>query len=154
MFTFLKKIYLFLERREGREKEKERNTNMREKHHSAASPTPPNWGRFLTRNRTGDLSLCGTMFLTMTHWGTGVTQGTTEPWEQRRARSAGWERASVGLGNQDDGRHNSQENFWIHRSLLLTVSFKATFSGECSVNEWTGPLRPPLGSLFILVRDH
>ena len=39
-------IYLFLERGEGREKERGRNIDMQEKHQSAASCTPP----------TGDLA--------------------------------------------------------------------------------------------------
>ena len=36
--------YLFLERGEGREKERERNSDVREKHQSAASGTHPDWG--------------------------------------------------------------------------------------------------------------
>ena len=34
-------IYLFLERREGREKERERNIDVREKHPLVASHMPP-----------------------------------------------------------------------------------------------------------------
>ena len=37
-------IYLFLERGEGREKERERNIDVREKRQSIASHTHPNWG--------------------------------------------------------------------------------------------------------------
>ena len=36
-------VYLFLERREGREKEREKNISVREKHGSVASSTCPNW---------------------------------------------------------------------------------------------------------------
>ena len=36
---------LFLEREEGREKERERNTDVWEKHQSIASPMCPNWGQ-------------------------------------------------------------------------------------------------------------
>ena len=37
-------IYLFLERREGREKERKRNIDVREKYQSLASHMHPNWG--------------------------------------------------------------------------------------------------------------
>ena len=42
-FKFLN-FYLFLERGEGREKEKERNINVREKHQSVASLLCPDQG--------------------------------------------------------------------------------------------------------------
>lgn len=71
------------------------------------------------------------MFFTRTHGGTGVTQGTVETQEQRRVLSAYWEQAAVGLWNREDGSPNSQKNFWVHRYLLLTVSFKAAFPGGC-----------------------
>ena len=44
-FSFLKIfIYLFLEKGEGREREKGRNMDAREKHQSVASHVYPNWG--------------------------------------------------------------------------------------------------------------
>ena len=43
-FSFFKDfIYLFFERGEGREKERERNTNVREKHHLDASRMSPEY---------------------------------------------------------------------------------------------------------------
>ena len=60
---FLDFIYLFSERREGREKDKERNIDVREKHQSIASPMYPNQGPnpqpmpVPDQNRTCDLSL-------------------------------------------------------------------------------------------------
>ena len=43
LFNFCN-VYLFLERGEGREKERERNIDVWEKHPSFASHTSPNWG--------------------------------------------------------------------------------------------------------------
>ena len=57
-------IDLFLERREGREKERERNIDVQEIHHSVASCTPltGNLARTqacaLTGNQTGNTSVC------------------------------------------------------------------------------------------------
>ena len=44
MILIFKNMYLFLERREGREKERERNIDVREKHQSVYSHTCPNLG--------------------------------------------------------------------------------------------------------------
>ena len=67
-YSFLKDfIHLFLERGEGREKERDRNINVRHKHQLVASHTPPtgdlacNQAHALTRNQTGNPSICGTM---------------------------------------------------------------------------------------------
>ena len=65
MLITLKKdfIDLFVESGAGREKEKERNINVREKHPSVASHTPPtgdlagNPACAMTGNRTGNLWL-------------------------------------------------------------------------------------------------
>ena len=57
-------IYLFLEKGEGREKERERKIYVRQKHQLAVSHIPrpgikpATWACALTRNQTGDLSLC------------------------------------------------------------------------------------------------
>ena len=61
---FLKRFYFFLERREGREKERGRNTNVKEKHSLSYVPSlgtePAAEACALTENGTSDLSLCGT----------------------------------------------------------------------------------------------
>ena len=41
--SFFKRFYLFLERREGREEKRERNTDVWEKHRLVASHTHPDW---------------------------------------------------------------------------------------------------------------
>ena len=58
----LKKIFIFLERGDGREEERERNIDVGEKHRSVASSYLPQPGTepatqacALTRNQTGDL---------------------------------------------------------------------------------------------------
>ena len=72
-------IYLLLGRGEGREKERQRNIDVRDKHGSMASPYVPRPGpepatqaRALTRNQTTDLSLCGMMANSEPHW-SGLT---------------------------------------------------------------------------------
>ena len=40
-YSFYKVLLIYLERREGREKERERNIDVREKYQSVASPTFP-----------------------------------------------------------------------------------------------------------------
>ena len=64
---------LILERWEGREKERERNIDVREKHQSGASHKRPDQGPnlqcALTRNRTGDLLLCSMMPNQLSHTG-------------------------------------------------------------------------------------
>ena len=68
-------IYLFLERGERREKERERNTDVREKHQSVASCTchdqikPPAQACALTGNQTNNLSLCGKTRNQLSHTG-------------------------------------------------------------------------------------
>ena len=42
--VFLKKDFIYSERGEGREKERERNTDVREKHQLVASCTHHDWG--------------------------------------------------------------------------------------------------------------
>ena len=65
-FSFFFKIFLFLERGEGREKERERNISVWEKHQLVASctPQPGTWpttqASALTGNQSGDLSVCRT----------------------------------------------------------------------------------------------
>ena len=65
LICILKNVYLFLERGEGREKEGERNTEVREKHWSLPlvclwpATEPTMWALALTGNQTSDLSLCG-----------------------------------------------------------------------------------------------
>ena len=51
-------IYLFLERGEGREEERERNINVREKHWSVASHTRPVWAPSRSRDRTWSSDMC------------------------------------------------------------------------------------------------
>ena len=68
---FLKRFYLFLERGEGRDKEKERNTDMREKHRSVASGTCPNQGLNLQLRHVSWLGIKPVTFHfepTETHW--------------------------------------------------------------------------------------
>ena len=66
-------IYLISERGEGREKERERNINVQEKHWSVASHIPTtgspshNPGMYPTGNRTGDLSICRMMHNPLSH---------------------------------------------------------------------------------------
>ena len=57
---FFKKyvIYLFLEREEGREKERERNIDQLPLTHSQPGTGPATQACALTGNRTGDLSVC------------------------------------------------------------------------------------------------
>ena len=71
-------MYLFLERGEEREKDRERNIYVREKHPSVAShmcarlgTEPLTQACALTRHPTGDLLLCGTMHGQLSHTGQG-----------------------------------------------------------------------------------
>ena len=60
-------IYLFLERGEGREKERERNIDRPSSNqHQTRNP-----GMFPNQNRTGDLSVCGKMPNQLSHTGHG-----------------------------------------------------------------------------------
>ena len=66
-------IYLFLERREGREKKRERNINV----WSVASRTPPTGDQPATQacaptgNQTSDLSVCRSVLNLLSHTGHG-----------------------------------------------------------------------------------
>ena len=74
-FTFILKesVYVFLERGEGREKERERNISWL----PLAHPQPGTWAatqaRALTRNRTPDLSVSGTTPSPLSHTSQGFT---------------------------------------------------------------------------------
>ena len=78
-------ICLFLERGEGRGRDRERNINVWEIHRSVASRTPPHWGPglgtwpttqacALTRNQTGNLSVCRLALNPLSH----TSQGSFE----------------------------------------------------------------------------
>ena len=74
-FIFLIKdfMYLFLEKGEGREKERERNISVRQKHGSVAFRTcPVTQARALARNRTRDLFLGRTPPNRLSHTGQGL----------------------------------------------------------------------------------
>ena len=74
---FLKKILFIYFQREGREKDKERNINAREKLIGCFSPMPrlgtkpTTQACALTRNQIGDLLLCGTMPNQLSHTSRG-----------------------------------------------------------------------------------
>ena len=77
MSIFFLDLFIYF-REEGREKEKERNIDVRVKHRSFAFPTHPGMGtkpatqaRALTGNRTCDLSLCRMMPNQPSHTGRG-----------------------------------------------------------------------------------
>ncbi|KAF6114729.1 hypothetical protein HJG60_010663 [Phyllostomus discolor] len=74
LLLFFKILFIyFLERGEGREKKKERNINVQEKHQLVASCTPPtgdlahNPGMCPDQNQTCDLSVCRTMPNPLSH---------------------------------------------------------------------------------------
>ena len=71
-------IYLFIERGEGRENEKERNINAKEERRLVAfrispalGPEPTTQACALTRDRTSDLLFCGTIPNRLSHTGLG-----------------------------------------------------------------------------------
>ena len=76
-FFFKHFIYLFLERGQGREKERETNVDVWEKHRSFASHTPPTgtWpvtqACALTGNQTSDILVCRTMLNPLSHTSQG-----------------------------------------------------------------------------------
>ena len=65
-------IYLFLERGEGREKERERNINQLPPTHPPLGTWPATQARALTGNGTSDLPVCGTMLHPLGHTGQGT----------------------------------------------------------------------------------
>ena len=74
LFCFLKDfIYLFLETGEETEKERERNTDVQEKHRSVASHMSSTQGCALTENRMGGLMLCGMTPNSLSHTSEGYS---------------------------------------------------------------------------------
>ena len=76
-FIYLLFIYSLIDSREGvgREKERERNMDVREKHQLSAC-THPSWGpnvqpRHMTGNQTGDLLVCRITPSQLSHAGQG-----------------------------------------------------------------------------------
>ena len=78
--VFFKKIfYLYLERGEGREKERERNIDMCERHIDWMPLTHPQLGNWpavqacaLTRNQTGNLPVCRPVLNPLSHTSKGM----------------------------------------------------------------------------------
>ena len=71
-------IYLFLERGEGREKERKRNIYVGEKHWMGCLSHIPTWSATqecaLTKNWTGDLAVCGMVPHLLSHTSQGSTR--------------------------------------------------------------------------------
>ena len=74
---FFKRIYLFIFRKGGREKEREgnidaeRNIDQLPLTHTLLGTEPAAQSRALTRNRTGDLLVCGVTPNQLSHTGQG-----------------------------------------------------------------------------------
>ena len=75
--TFFKRFYLFIFRKGGREKEREgnidaeRNIDQLPLTHTLLGTEPAAQSRALTRNRTGDLLVCGVTPNQLSHTGQG-----------------------------------------------------------------------------------
>ena len=82
LLLFLKEfIHVFLEREEGREKERERNIDVRENHRNFTSRTPPagdlarNSGMRPDQESNSDLTVCGPMPSPLSHTSRGLITG-------------------------------------------------------------------------------
>ena len=70
-FLRMKILFIFLEAGKGREKERERNTDVRDLQVDRLGTEPAPQAQAVTGNQTGDLSLCRTMPNQLNHTGQG-----------------------------------------------------------------------------------